>query len=407
MEIERILESIVLELKSNMANGRYKVKIDSILVCYFYSLYRNDLKFFEDGKTELEQLLSKINLQKIPMGTVYGYILLIYLIDAYEINMEIKDDMIDRIKYFCLKVVREDYKKTINMISGIYDVLNGISGILLYFMQLDDLTKHQDFIEEVTAWLIYKVNNDAEGLQAFFIKNDFIINPYIKKLYKEGYIDCGLSHGLIGIGVVLSKVYKKNILKFECKNAIEKIKNIYIKYCRSYETGMFPEVIEVNNNIKIPHYSQRVSWCYGALGILRSLNIIAKNIEDKTLDKFVNENLEYLYSIDINRYLLKCPTFCHGYSGLYLITYLFSKYIDNNQKLFQLKIEESKKIIWSMGNEKNKYYFFTNDIDDSNKKDEELIDTNYLDGITSIIISYISTKIDLEKNFYLKFLALI
>ena len=60
-----------------------------------------------------------------------------------------------------------------------------------------------------------------------------------------------------------------------------------------------------------------------------------------------------------------------------------------------------------MGNEKNKYYFFTNDIDDSNKKDEELIDTNYLDGITSIIISYISTKIDLEKNFYLKFLALI
>lgn len=398
-----IIDLIIKNINKTHKNYNYRNFLNYLIINYYYAKDRNDKSMYIKIKKEFINLLDHLDHRKVPLGNTYGYTMLLYLMDCFDIK-SYKEEIINKIIFYCLDVVEKDERNSINMIPGIYDLLNGLSGILLYFINLENTDKYNDFIKKSILWITKKINEDSINFKSFMIKKEYIIDPKIRNACKEGYIDLGLSHGLIAIAIMLSAAYKKNYLKKQCLNNIEKIINLYLSLERRYETGMYPEVVEVIQNMKIPHYKHRVSWCYGSIGILRALYIISVNTDNIQLKKHVIENLKNLYFIGIHRYMLKCPTFCHGYSGIYLISYLFENDLHDDRFIFELKRKEAEKIIWSMGKEQNNFYFYTNDVEKEEKNEKELNDLNFLDGITSILVSYLSTKIN--EDLFIKILSL-
>lgn len=112
------------------------------------------------------------------------------------------------------------------------------------------------------------------------------------------------------------------------------------------------------------------------------------------IDEMKKIDLNYLEKLE-----LICPTFCHGYSGLYHIVNLF--YRETEDDYFRKLSDKIEKIIWNMGDAKNKYYFYKHDLNESERKDiYEYERLNSLDGVISILIPYVIKRKNINNDIY-------
>ncbi|WP_279150075.1 lanthionine synthetase LanC family protein [Muribaculum intestinale] len=202
-------------------------------------------------------------------------------------------------------------------IQGNFDLLHGATGIALYFTKRSD-TAIETSREALTAYitsikkaLVKTTGDDGTEYSWCRMKPDF----------SQEERNISMSHGLSGIANVLAQIYARHILpKTEEKKVKEMIEALTrtilaqrIKFTK-YRSA-FPSYYKSSDEHS--RFS-RLAWCYGDLGILATLAIIAETTGNSSL----STRIEPLVLAEttrrrIEQTLVHDACVCHGAAGIY------------------------------------------------------------------------------------------
>ncbi len=200
---------------------------------------------------------------------------------------------------------------------GNFDLLHGATGIALYFTKRSD-TAIETSREALTAYitsikkaLVKTTGDDGTEYSWCRMKPDF----------SQEERNISMSHGLSGIANVLAQIYARHILpKTEEKKVKEMIEALTrtilaqrIKFTK-YRSA-FPSYYKSSDEHS--RFS-RLAWCYGDLGILATLAIIAETNGNSSL----SARIEPLVLAEttrrrIEQTLVHDACVCHGAAGIY------------------------------------------------------------------------------------------
>ncbi|MGG7178466.1 lanthionine synthetase C family protein [Clostridium paraputrificum] len=283
---------------------------------------------------------------------------------------------------------------------SICENINGIAGISRYLLNYIDDNKAYFLNKELLLYLIDFIIKNEDALQISINCNNDALKSGIISFGEK--LDFGLAHGIAGILSILSIACIKNINLPKQKEAIKICINFYMNniISRNNVKG-WPKKVTLNDINRIPDLPiSYTSWCYGSIGILRTLFIGSVAVNDR------NMITEVLHMVNLN--LANCkesleifsPTFCHGYSGYMYILNLFYK--DTQNVLYKEKVTELiKKTIEFYQKDKlggfYNYELINNKIITQNN-------LNSVDGIVSVLLPLLSVKQGNRTNWDNKFL---
>lgn len=278
-----------------------------------------------------------------------------------------------------------------------YELISGITSPTRYWLDVESSEAH-DVVIRMINFLIKNgspktiINNRVLGWHYYPLEYEA---KYMAYPAPNGCINYGVSHGMGGPLQVLALAYHRGI---RCNGLLETIQTLIGEYKRSayyinniiYWPGRIT-VEEYINPDRINKLPNRMSWCYGSVGILRVLYLASRWISDKETEIFSKKELLKIANLNIERYGLELPILCHGYAGVAAI--MNEMYRDTGEDLFRQKMIE--------------LIMKTNNLMKENIEDiPEIENYSYLDGQSGVLqtIYYIITN---RKNDNLKRLLII
>ena len=228
--------------------------------------------------------------------------------------------------------------------SGNFEIIKGLSGPLRYFIQFDD-EKMKNMAKQIIDVFIKRskeitiLNHNITGWHYYPSK---IEEAFMDIDASNGCINYGVSHGMGGPLATLSIAHKSGLhsdmlidvingLISEYMNALYYINDI------AYWPGRvnFEQYIGAEDMQKSPG---RMSWCYGSVGILRTIYMSGDLVCDESIKKFALDELIKIAKMDLSEYQLFQPIVCHGYIGTAAI--LNAMYLETGRVEFLQKIIE-------------------------------------------------------------------
>lgn len=188
-----------------------------------------------------------------------------------------------------------------------YDILHESLGIGLYLIKRK-IYKPIGRIIEMLELSANQVNEEVKWKR------------YDKYNSKTHLYDFGLAHGNAGILYFLGKCWYNDIERERCKILIDSLISFYFNNIQYVpEVGSyFPNCISVDEYVagkNLPHKS-RTAWCYGDLGIVHTIHMVANWIADESLMKISLNMLKNIASRRGNKNtLISDLGICHGSSG--------------------------------------------------------------------------------------------
>lgn len=209
-----------------------------------------------------------------------------------------------------------------------YDLISGVSGTLYYLIDFQWNKINEEKIIKIIQYLIFLTKHyEYKGINMprFHIQRENIPLEENKIKYADGYLNFGLSHGMLGPLITLCKAKFNG---YSVKGIDEAIKTIFMIYETFSEKNSdiyyWPIFLSPHDyslhNVTNDSRIQRASWCYGNIGIVRGLYIASKYISNK---KKQDKYLMYLRNIlngQIEKFHLRDPCLCHGYSSVLAIS---------------------------------------------------------------------------------------
>lgn len=332
------------------------VDIISEIIVYIENQHKNGMlrkEFYNDTLLFTSEILPYITNQDKWIDI--GYRICKYIKETTEnYGYSYRTDMFDWLGYQCFTVsafckeanILQSFSRSMNQLLCIainnklnqienaptydmnYDMISGVSGVLYYLLDCD-------YTQEEELVLIKCV----EYLLAFTQDNEFCGKPVIKfhilqpnqnpkfdqKDFKNGSINFGLAHGMLGPLIALSKAYAKGIIVEGLREGIEKIYHLYETYQainRSY-VPYWPGTITVEEywegTYKPEHLHTASSWCYGNVGIMRGLQKVACYMNWPEKEQIYVEAMKCFLAQNPKEFHLFSPSLCHGFSSVVAI----------------------------------------------------------------------------------------
>lgn len=315
---------------------------------------------------------------------------------AYAVNLYCKNtgnlkDFSQTLNHFLLDVfyshANDLLSSTILTESYHYDLISGIAGALYYILDFDlninDMKKVKTMLNYLVSLSTYY---DYKGMRLprFHIPKESIPTEENKIKYADGYLNFGLSHGMLGPLIALCKAKYKGYIVNNIDDAINTLFFIYetFKQTEKNEIHNWPNFIsskDFNLQNKGVRGSMRESWCYGNIGIMRGLYVAARYLGDLKLQE---RYLSYLVST-LNRstiaYQLSESCLCHGYSSVLAIS-SYAFYDTQDKRLMGMINETLRACLDSL-------------------REDESLESNFflLSGISGIVLTLVNllfTNID-------------
>lgn len=240
-----------------------------------------------------------------------------------------------------------------------YDLINGASGIGMYYLSIDNLnSKEKKLVKRICKYLIHIHYSYRQG-EGWVIKCKNQIREEDKVIFPEGSIDFGMAHGIIGVALFLSKAYSNGIIEQKQEEVINEILQIYEKLKKRGidERYMYPSQLSkqqfVNREWDYDIRNNRMSWCYGTIGILRAQFLIGEYINNCEITNYCVKEIMKITHVDIKNYKLESPIICHGYAGIAVILDAFNRKLKCKQ--IEKRVEELMNIVYGFFNPKTNY----------------------------------------------------
>lgn len=238
-----------------------------------------------------------------------------------------------------------------------YDLINGASGIGMYYLSRDNLnTKEKKLVKRICKYLIHIHYSYRQKGEGWVIKCKNQIREEDKVIFPEGSIDFGMAHGIIGVALFLSKAYSSGIIEQKQEEVIKEILQIYEKVKKQGIDGryMYPSQLSkqqfVNREWDYDIRNNRMSWCYGTIGILRAQFLIGEYINNCKITNYCVKEIMKITHVDIKNYKLESPIICHGYAGVAVILDAFNRKLKCKQ--IEKRVEELMNIVYGFFNPK-------------------------------------------------------
>ncbi|MDU5441079.1 MAG: lanthionine synthetase C family protein [Ruminococcus sp.] len=277
-----------------------------------------------------------------------------------------------------------------------YDAIEGVAGIVNLLLMLNQ--NEYNSKEEIIRGIQYLVSlaghkkSSCGNVPKWHISKEHLFTEGEKKVFPNGILNLGVSHGIAGPLIALSKAYNKGIQVPGQMDAIQLISNDLIKmklpgkYGWNGEVGI-EEYVNGCNNTKFI----RDAWCYGTPGIAYALLLSSFTLESEVIR-------EQSYNAMMNRIgknqEIFSPTFCHGYSGLAYIYYKF--YLLLKEEKFLHESERLLENIISFYDEGLPFGFPNVERDRGKKK---LFNTvGLLDGVTGTLLTILELSLKTKKT---------
>ena len=232
----------------------------------------------------------------------------------------------------------EYYKSKNFFIKNNFELLYGLSGSLRYLLDYND-NESNKVTQKIVEFLIKRAKD--EHLLGHIVPGyHYIPSEEETRIMSEtphyGLINYGLAHGMAAPLVVLSMAYAKNVQVDGLIDTINKLLNLYL-HSAYYVDGIayWPTKIFIEQFVgieEIPKISNRQSWCYGSIGILRALFLSSKYTNNKEIEDFSITELKKIAQLETVRYGLSSPIICHGFAGT--VSILHEMYKDTGDEVF-------------------------------------------------------------------------
>lgn len=274
-----------------------------------------------------------------------------------------------------------------------YDVIQGLSSVALYFLKKKDITENQhELILRILQYFV-ELFDFSDNAVNIIIKPEEMVPSYLIDEYPLGYINLGISHGIIAPLYSLCLGYNKLKLSGSYNSAIGNgidiyRKNYWVRYDIKHKAELYgwPERIDIGNKKHCGNYNQ--SWCYGSLGIARVLFMIAKMISDKELQSFCVRVIKCVLNYPTEKAYQQTNAICHGQAGKMMV--FDEMFNDTGDKVFHMYAQNIFENIVSCATVENKYVFLEKDVYFRGKiynNAIEYIDLGLLNGNTGIIMA--------------------
>ena len=171
-----------------------------------------------------------------------------------------------------------------------YDTIQGLSGILNY-MLINDLNK-TCFMKQIKDILHYfvklskKYNYKKFDVPYWHISAKNLFLQEERDIFPDGVINLGVSHGISGPLIVMSKAFNSNIQVSGLREAILSISELLTSNLDTKHKN-WPSMIDIRklNNKKTIFEDSRDAWCYGRPGVAYSLLKASQALKNKKLLK--------------------------------------------------------------------------------------------------------------------------
>ena len=206
-----------------------------------------------------------------------------------------------------------------------FELIQGMSGVLKYYLDSDNSEVDETINKIVSLFVQHlkpKMIMDYPTPVFHYYPSEYE-KQYMTEEAKNGCVNYSVSHGMAGPLTSLSLAYKKSDNASESMKIIDSIIDEYLKAYYYVDNIIYwPKRITFEQYIgqeKTTYEKNRMSWCYGSIGILNSLYVAAKEKSDMELKDFCVNELKKIALLNTNDYLLTSPIVCHGLSGAALV----------------------------------------------------------------------------------------
>lgn len=205
-----------------------------------------------------------------------------------------------------------------------YDYLHGSLGICLNALENID-ENAQQYLNEVINILSINADKNLYGISWKSIEFESKTEMY----------NLGLSHGLPSIITIISYIYEAGIAKEKCLELLQGSINWLLQQkLPEGSLSIFPYSVPVEKPENYQPAPSRLAWCYGDLGIARSLWLAGKATDNETWQQeAINIMLHASKRRNLEENKVYDAGLCHGSAG---IAHIFNRFYQDT------KIEEFK-----------------------------------------------------------------
>ncbi|MDV0430278.1 lanthionine synthetase C family protein [Lactiplantibacillus sp. DA1] len=247
---------------------------------------------------------------------------------------------------------------------GIYDVVQGYSGIGRYLLSISNQNKNAKALLIQILHLIENEQLSKVGELCWWVPNEFQFLKRDKELYPNGNLNFGLAHGMLGPMSLYALSSKQGIKTEKCEQTLKSMYGYLMSFSQKDTTGYtFPMRLAVEQVSIINTLNNYVKngWCYGNTDFYNTLYLIGSALHDKEI---LATSTKVLVSIlNQSDSDLISPTFCHGLSGH--LAFLLKAYDRTPSDYLMMKIDEIVQRIFSFYKSSNVYGFQDIETDES------------------------------------------
>ncbi|MEA4820622.1 MAG: lanthionine synthetase LanC family protein [Erysipelotrichales bacterium] len=279
-----------------------------------------------------------------------------------------------------------------------YDIMVGLSGSFYYLLDFPWTENEKTELEEVIFYLVNLTkyhNYKSDSVINFHVTRENQYREDEKEGFTNGNLNFGLSHGMLGPLIALSKSFKLGCVIDGLEESIGELFILYEKF-KAYKDKIpfWPGQLSLEEYLvgkcKEEHYHLASSWCYGNISIARGLQKVAENMSWNDKEDIYKKDLINIINQPVEKYNLYSPSVCHGYSSI-LSLRTFS-YMRDRDYGYINNIEDNIEKILKVFEDNNKYIDEHKEAleDENNFVEGYFEDLSFLQGALGIALAMLS-----------------
>ncbi|QBD74930.1 hypothetical protein EPA93_02565 [Ktedonosporobacter rubrisoli] len=207
----------------------------------------------------------------------------------------------------------------------LYDQISGLAGMGTYLLSRSHVPEVAQTLQTVLQTILY-LTQEKDGVPHYYVPAKMALDPAWSAVYPDGYINCGLAHGIPALLALLSLARMRGIDMPELDVAIKHVADRLVDFHREDEWGItWPRAWPIGR-VTSPELLQgtRTAWCYGTPGVAYALWLAGKALDCETYSELARVGMQSVFRRPLAARRISSPSFCHGIAGLLQITLHFA-----------------------------------------------------------------------------------